>query len=149
MGFERSGEIVTDEIVDILLIDDQVDMQEIIADFLRNNGMRVEAYASGEQALSRMDKKTFDLVITDLIMPKMDGFTFLAEVKERSVMDMPVIIMMSGGCKKKEFNESLVAARKEGCLFMKKPFSRDQLLDTVERALYLKEFQSPLESFPP
>lgn len=123
---------------EIMFVDDNLDIQELIADFLRNHNYRVEAYANGKQASQRLEEKEFDLVITDLIMPVQDGFSFIHKIetheKERG-RPLPVIVV-TGGSPSVDFQTGLASLQSKGRKVLKKPFSKQDLLEAVNFCLY-------------
>ncbi|MCK6417779.1 MAG: response regulator [Alphaproteobacteria bacterium] len=118
----------------ILLVDDNLFIQEIVADFLRNSGYRVEAAANGNKALLRLREKSFDLVLTDLIMPQEDGFSLISSIKK--LPTPPLIIVMTSGSNDKVFQEKLKALQDQGVKMIWKPFSKEDLLQMVNDLLY-------------
>ena len=63
----------------ILLLEDDVTLNETVAEYLEDNGYDVKAVYDGEEALNLMYEKTFDLFILDVNVPFVDGFTLLKE----------------------------------------------------------------------
>jgi two-component system OmpR family response regulator len=78
--------------VKILLADDEEMILNLYRDMLEGNGHRVETVNNGLGVLDSISVETFDLLILDLHMPKMDGFKTLLEMKERN-QQLPVIVM--------------------------------------------------------
>lgn len=116
----------------ILVVDDQIDIQEIIADFLRNNGYNVEACSNGVQAEKRIKEKEYALIITDLMMPKGDGFSFIVNTNGR--METPVIVM-TGGSNFQKHGERIQTLADAGYTILKKPFTKDALESAVKKHL--------------
>ena len=116
----------------ILVIDDQIDIQEILADFLRNSGYVVEACSNGFHAAQKVKEKQFSLIITDLMMPKGDGFSFIASTNGR--LNTPVLIM-TGGSNFEKYGETIKTLQKAGYIVLKKPFSKDELEETVKKLI--------------
>lgn len=117
----------------VMLVDDQLDIQEMLADLLRNHGIRVEAYANGEQALERLKDNFYDLIITDMHMPKVNGYTLITEMQNNNPIsqDMPVIII-TGGQKAIEYQDQIEKLSNQNKItVLEKPFSKQQFLDCV------------------
>lgn len=116
----------------VLLVDDQIDIQSLIADVLRNHGIKVEAAVDGLEATKILKEKSFDLIITDLKMPNEDGFSLIYKAKNTILnsADTPILVITGGG-ESFDFNVSLDGLRESGVLVLKKPFSKQQLLDSV------------------
>lgn len=114
----------------ILVIDDKESMRTVLEQSLREEGYTVDTAADGTKALDLARNKNYDLAITDLKMPDVDGLEVLSELKEID-NDMSVIIMTAYGTV-----ESAVDAMKNGAFdFITKPFDPDHLNFIIERAL--------------
>ena len=76
----------------ILVVDDDQGMREFLEIMMTREGYQVITAGDAGKALARCRKETFDLIITDLKMPKMDGIGFLKEVKQLSPETMVILI---------------------------------------------------------
>ncbi|MGA1789995.1 MAG: response regulator [bacterium] len=76
----------------ILLIDDDVGMRAVLQDILEDEGYMVKTATDGRSALSAIEKEDFDLILTDLKMPKMDGMEFLDYI-EQNRPDLKVVVI--------------------------------------------------------
>lgn len=113
----------------ILLADDNEKLRRSVADILQDEGYSVVEAATGKQALVKSARQQFDLLITDLSMPEMDGLQLLTEIK-RTDPGLPVIAM-SGS-----FSGRLLRfAATFGAVTIEKPFKRAALMKAVESAL--------------
>lgn len=123
----------------ILLVDDQLDIQEMLADLLRNRGIKVDAYANGEQASKRLEEQKYDLVITDLNMPKVDGFTLISRIQNdiEGAKNTPIIVI-TGGQNAHKHREEVEALEQQNIQILKKPFGRQIFLDAVCEAFGIK-----------
>ncbi len=114
----------------ILVIDDKDSMRTMLSQTLMEEGYQVDAVEDGKKAIDLARLKNYDLAITDLKMPEMDGLEVLSTLKEID-NDLAVIIMTAYGTV-----ESAVAAMKKGAYdFVTKPFDPDHLTVLIERAL--------------
>jgi CheY-like chemotaxis protein len=77
----------------ILLVEDENDYREILAEQIRELGIVVTEAENGKIALDHLKNKTADLILLDLMMPVMDGQTFLKHLFKTSHKETPVIIM--------------------------------------------------------
>ena len=68
----------------ILIVDDEVEMRVALETTLKREGYRLTLAENGEQALERLNEDTFDLVLTDIKMPKMNGIDLLKKLKKQS-----------------------------------------------------------------
>ena len=116
--------------VRILVVDDELGMRDLLKLELETAGFHVITAGDGQEALDWVEKEKFQLVITDIMMPKMDGLALLEGIKKRDVY-LEVIVTTGYGQV-----ENAVAAMKKGAYdFIQKPYSTDQILAVVEKAL--------------
>lgn len=114
----------------ILVVDDEPDLRETIRRVLSRAGHAVEAVGSGAEALRAFEAEPADLVITDLMMPGIDGLALTARVRELDPL-VPVVLITAFATM-----ESAVAALRSGAWdYLAKPFAPDALRVAVERAL--------------
>ena len=117
----------------VLVVDDEVNLCRILGAKLAKSGYNVVAVHDGVQAVEKVRESDFDVVLLDLILPKMDGLTALAQIRAlRS--SLPVIVMTA--C---ESPEALEVAKSHGVsAYVNKPFDLDSLVllvqDTSRRA---------------
>lgn len=112
----------------ILVVDDEPDILQLLADLLRDEGYEVLGAHDGVAAMQVLAQTVVDLVITDTMMPRSDGVKFTRSMRERrELRDIPVILMS--------------AADRPGLdglgtvSFLPKPFDLVALLDAVEAVL--------------
>lgn len=114
----------------ILAIDDDVTSLKVLAGHLKHFGFTVVTASGGAAALELIGQGEFDLLISDLWMPDMDGITLLKEVRRRDVTTPFIVVTACGSI------ESAVSAMRQGaCDYLEKPFHPDTLQLTVQRAL--------------
>ncbi|MCD6153206.1 MAG: sigma-54-dependent Fis family transcriptional regulator [Syntrophobacterales bacterium] len=114
----------------ILVVDDDQGMREFLGIMLTREGYKVKTASGGKEALSLCGKRKFDLVITDLKMPRIDGIDLLKAIKEISPETM--VILITGYAS----GETAVAAMKEGAFdYLEKNFDVEDLKSTVKDAL--------------
>jgi two-component system response regulator PilR (NtrC family) len=117
----------------ILVVDDDQGMREFLEIMLTREGYRVSTAGDAGKALGRCRKEKFDLIITDLKMPKMDGIGFLREVKELAPETMVILITAYAS------GETAVTAMKEGAYdYIEKDFAIEDLKRIVRNALAAK-----------
>lgn len=116
----------------ILLVDDDDGFRSAYARVIRGMGHDVEAAARGPQALGLLETRSFDLVISDISMPEMDGVEFLRRIRQRDA-DVPVILVTGAPT-----FDSAVRSIEHGVFrYFTKPVDRDAFADAVKRALSL------------
>ncbi len=117
----------------ILIVDDEPDICKALEFFLKKEGYAVTSVNSGEDALERLKSESFDAVITDLKMGKIDGMAVLEKSKEISP-ETPVIIMTAFAS-----IESAVEAMKKGASdYIVKPFLNEEIRLTIKKVLEYK-----------
>lgn len=117
----------------ILVVEDEKSMREVLKILLEGENYEVTTAADGVAGLSFVEKDIFDLVITDMKMPKVDGFEVLKKVKEVSP-DTIVIMITAFGT-----TESAVEAMKLGAYdYINKPFNIDEIRLIVKKAIEKK-----------
>ncbi len=116
--------------VRILVVDDDKEFADLLVEHLSNLGYSAKAAYSGSEALSRFENGAFQLVITDLKMPDMDGMDLLEAVKARDKQAVVMVITGYGTI------ESAVKAIRNGAYdFITKPIKMEELEVIIERAL--------------
>ena len=75
----------------ILVVEDEPDIQELLGAYLRDTGYDVEIVGDGVAALDRFQKGTFDLILLDLMLPKIDGFGVCELIRRES--DVPILML--------------------------------------------------------
>jgi len=114
----------------ILIIDDERAIRNVLKDILTNEGFKVEEAADGEEGFKKFQAGSFDVVLCDIKMPKLDGIEFLQKVME-SGSDTPVIIISGHGN-----IETAVDAVKKGAFdYISKPPDLNRLLITIRNAM--------------
>jgi CheY-like chemotaxis protein len=114
----------------ILVVDDETNVLEATRQLLESLGYTVSAAAGGRQALRILNQKTADLVITDLLMPEMDGFELITALHEKHP-GIPIVAMSGGGNLSAEIYLKIAKGFRVDWL-LKKPFARDELLTAVK-----------------
>ena len=118
----------------ILLVDDSDDVLQIMRELLDMEGAQVTAVASGREALQALDASGFDLVLSDIGMPDMDGYALMRAIREKENGDAIPAIALSGFGAKEDMREAVNAGFSA---HISKPVAVDDLLETV-RKLRLK-----------
>jgi CheY-like chemotaxis protein len=117
----------------ILVVDDDAALRRITERMLTDAGHEVTTATDGLEALRLLKESPFDLMITDLIMPGMEGLQLLREVRGLKVR--PTVLVMSGGGHVSG-TEYLEMARLFGAAAtLSKPFTKQGLIESVERVL--------------
>lgn len=117
----------------IIVADDEPSHLDLVATILERAGHCVTAVASGRTCLDHLDAQPFDLVVSDIFMPGMDGIQLMTEIGRRG-LSVP-LIAMTGGMRGHFEPFSDIIARLGASSVLTKPFTADQLLSVVNRCL--------------
>jgi len=121
----------------LLIVDDEANTLASLSRAFRLAGHEATVCDNAVKALELAESQSFDLILSDVVMPGKDGLTLLEELKKREVA--APVVMMSG----QAHIEMAVKATRLGALdFLEKPISTEKLLLTVENALKLRNLES-------
>ena len=114
----------------VLLVDDELTIRDALSDLLELEGFEVERAADGAEALEKLRLQCPDLIVLDLMMPRMNGWDLL-DLRRNELLcaDAPVIVMSAHRQMKASVQPFNVAAALE------KPFDVDDLLRAIDRVL--------------
>ncbi|TQV75336.1 response regulator [Aliikangiella marina] len=116
----------------ILAVDDSTSMRQMVTFTLKSAGFDVVDAADGVDALEEAKKQQFDLVVSDVNMPKMDGITLVKELRNLPAYKFTPILMLTT----ESSNEKKQSGRQAGATgWIVKPFNPDQLLATVKKVI--------------
>jgi DNA-binding response OmpR family regulator len=113
----------------ILLVDDEESLQKLLSYPLRSDGYEVVAAADGQEALDRFDESQFDLVVLDVMLPRVDGFDVCRKLRARSAV--PIIMLTA---KAEEFDKVL-GLELGADDYITKPFSMREFRSRVKAVL--------------
>jgi len=116
----------------ILAVDDSSSMRQMVAFTLKGAGYQVVEAADGQEALNKAKSQNFDLVITDVNMPIMDGITFIRHLRGEANYKFTPMLMLTT----ESSSDKKAAGKAAGATgWIVKPFNPDQLLSTVKKVL--------------
>lgn len=110
----------------VLVVDDDESIVEVLRELLESEGYAVTTAANGAEALAAIEHRAPSLVLLDMRMPVMDGWSFARTLRERR-LDVPVVVMTAAENARRWADE--IGA--DG--YLAKPFDIEEVLDTVER----------------
>jgi DNA-binding NtrC family response regulator len=114
----------------VLIVEDDAAIAKVVRGLLEQRGLATSWAETAEDALKQLEKRAFDLVLSDVRLPGMDGVALLDRVR-LGYPDLPVIVITAHGSV-----ALAVDAMKRGAAdFVQKPFERDELLFCIEKAL--------------
>ena len=116
----------------ILVVDDDENILNLERTILGQKGFDVTGAAGGAEALKILGERTFDLVLLDVMMPEVDGFTVCRKIKDDPrLKDIPVIFLTAKGG-----GEALAEGFESGAImYINKPFTANKLLTIVNTML--------------
>ena len=121
----------------LLIVDDEPAQMRALCDTLRTRGYFAAGFTSAEAGLAALQRDRFDLILTDLTMPEMDGIEFLTAAREAD-RDLVGIVMTGHGS-----IDTAVAAMKAGALdYILKPFTLRTMLPVIDRALTIRSLRA-------
>lgn len=116
--------------VRVYLVDDDAAVRDALRLLLELRGLAVDAFASAEAALMRIDRTSRGCVLTDLRMPVMSGLELMFELRKRSI-DLPVVVLTAHG----DVSTTRAALRGGAFDFLEKPVDEDILGDVLSHAI--------------
>jgi DNA-binding NtrC family response regulator len=118
-----------ENLIKILIVDDQINTCKSIQAILKKSGYRSDYTLNAKEALKRVQEEHFDIVISDIRMPGMDGIQLLEELKK--IQPSLVVIMITGYA---TIKSAVEAIQKGAYDYMPKPFTPDEVRVVIERA---------------
>ena len=128
----------------ILIVDDEPGVRSALSGVLRDEGLDVEAAATGEECLERAARTAYDVIVLDVWLPGIDGIVTLQRLRERKSDAQIVMISGHGNI------ESAVKAIKMGAFdFVEKPLSLEKTMLVVRNALRQRDLSSRTAPYAP
>ncbi|KPN16903.1 hypothetical protein AO715_02090 [Xanthomonas sp. Mitacek01] len=126
----------------ILVVDDQPANLRVVSSLLSRHGYEVQTAPDGAEALAMLEARQFDLLLLDMLMPNMDGFALLGEIKQNpDLLRLPVVFLTVA-----QDRELLLRAFDSGAVdYVTKPFMPEELLARVNAHVGLKQTRDRLE----
>jgi CheY-like chemotaxis protein len=115
----------------VLVVDDSDELTRVISEFLSLHGYKVFTASDGSDALAWMERESMDIVVSDIHMPKMDGFTLMTKIKNK-YPDLPIILITGFGV-----SEARKLAFEKGAdAFVAKPFRLKELKRVIDSVVH-------------
>ena len=115
---------------DILIIDDEKAIRKTLSEILSFEGYKIEEASDGEEGLKKFKEKSYDVVLCDIKMPKLDGIEFLQKAGENN-SDIPIIMISGHG----NIETAVEAVKKGAYDYISKPPDLNRLLITIRNAM--------------
>lgn len=124
----------------LLLVDDEPGLREAVQAYLEDEGFQVEVASNAEQGWELLQQKLPELVITDIMMPHVDGYEFLKQMREDPRFKaLPVVFLTARG-----MTGDRIQGYQAGCdAYLSKPFDPDELVAIVKNLLDRRAAQTP------
>jgi len=119
----------------ILVVDDEELVRDALEMVLLRSGFEVKSAYSAIKGLEICQENQFDVILTDIVMPEMDGVAFIKELRNRNIKTP--IITITGGARVGQKNMSSQAKEAGACQTLRKPVNKKQILDAIDKALEL------------
>ena len=116
---------------DILIVDDEPDVRRVLSEIVESGGWNAIEAEDGKQAIAQIKKGGVDLVLLDIMMPKMDGLETAHEIRKLS-KELPIIVVT---VKDDDTTKKLVRKLYGVDYYITKPFPNQQLVDAVKKVL--------------
>jgi DNA-binding NarL/FixJ family response regulator len=116
----------------LLIVDDEPNLLRAVAACLRREGYDVETARSGEEALVHIAQRLPDLIVSDIRMPRMDGYAFARQLRSNPRTDLIPIVFLTA---KDESSERIAGIRSGVDAYLTKPFEPDELTAVIENIL--------------
>ncbi len=113
----------------ILLVDDDAELTALMEEFFSTHSFSLSIAHNGEEGLSRALEGTFDLILLDVMLPRLDGFEVLRQIRRRSAV--PVIMLTA----RTEHGDRITGLNAGADDYLPKPFSPDELLARIQAVL--------------
>ena len=114
----------------VLVIDDDDDLRTLVVRVVEQAGYAVDSASDGQAGLERLAEQTYDVIVCDLRMPRMDGAAFYREVERRVPAVARRVVLMTGHLKAEEYMDFLRGVRVP---VLNKPFTLDEFRSTLAR----------------
>lgn len=138
MAAKSTGEPRTDlsaEKLRILVVDDESAIRDMLCDYFSEFNYDVTEAGNGIEALDALKKHSFDLILTDIKMPGMDGLTLISKIVEQKINTNTKIVTMTGGTNEQDMEKLNQAAKGQLLDTVTKPFSFEQIDEICKRVI--------------
>ena len=125
---------------DVLIVDDDAQTREYLGTFIRSAGFTTEAASDGAEALEKLERDTFSVILLDVLLPGVDGLDVLARCVGKQIPSK--IVVMTGV----DTTETVLAAlRGQAYDFIPKPIETARLIEIIKRALAARQDAPPIQ----
>jgi len=143
---EEKKELRVDSGFNILIVDDEPINQQVLSNHLSKDNFRIHQAMNGQEALELLEKEHLDLVLLDIMMPKMSGYEVCCEIRKKFLPSELPVIMITAKDQVPDLVEGLASGAND---YLAKPFSKDELLARLKTHLNLYNINSAYLRFVP
>lgn len=130
------------ESITILYVEDELSLGKITSDTLKKNGFNVIWVKDGKEALDTFSKTKIDIGVIDIMMPKLDGFNLVIEIRKKNNM-LPILFLTA-----RVLTEDVIKGFEIGGNdYMKKPFSIEELIIRIKELVKRNKISNPLNTY--
>lgn len=119
-----------------LVVDDEKTIRELLTDYLTKENMIVECAGDGEAAVEKLERSTYDVIISDMKMPKLDGREMIDRIRQKDPHAAGNVIFMTGTIVSSKAKDLV---KDVGADYIQKPFSLNDMLDKIRRNISKKK----------
>ena len=116
----------------ILIVDDDEMVLMAVNELLNQEGYDVQSASSGSEALKKLEENSYDLIMLDIIMPEMDGFSVCKKIRAKDNCEEIPIVFLSAKSSEADKSDGLDAGAN---LFLSKPISPDKLIEVISQTI--------------
>lgn len=120
----------------VLIIEDDVIIREATITVLTDEGFKVDYASNGEQGVRLIKKNVYDIVLCDIIMPEMNGFSVLENIKSFHLNTKPIFIYLTAKSERPDYRLGMELGADD---FITKPFTRKELLKAIDTQIQKRE----------
>ena len=130
------------ESITILYVEDELSLGKITSDTLKKNGFNVIWVKDGKEALDTFSKTKIDIGVIDIMMPKLDGFNLVIEIRKKNNM-LPILFLTA-----RVLTEDVIKGFEIGGNdYLKKPFSIEELIIRIKELVKRNKISNPLNTY--
>ena len=134
--------IMNEEKVHVLVVDDYAENVELLKELLTASGYEVTTAYDGEEALKKVDRRKPDLILLDIMMPKMDGYQVCEALRNKEETKEIPIIFVTAKTEVKDWTHAIFNVGVNS--YITKPINPKKLLDKVKSVLKMKQSRDEL-----
>ncbi len=123
-----------DQKISILFVEDEKNVRDTVEDLLVMSGFDVSVAENGKKGLDQLRKKSFDIVVSDIMMPEMDGFEFLEHIRNNPKTEVMPVIFLSAKIDLKDKLDGLEGGASD---YITKPFEIKELIARIQNQVKL------------